>query len=45
MLFVLAAAMAGASAIERVVRSAIVPNTVVPERLPAAISLTSGSTS
>jgi MFS family permease len=41
-LFVLAAAMAGASAIERVVRSAIVPNTVSKERLPAAISLTYG---
>ena len=41
-LFVLAAAMAGASAVERVVRSAIVPNTVSPERLPAAISLTYG---
>jgi MFS family permease len=41
-LFVLAAAMAGASAIERVVRSAIVPKTVSPERLPAAISLTYG---
>ena len=41
-LFVLAAAMAGASAIERVVRSAIVPNTVSQERLPSAISLTYG---
>jgi MFS family permease len=41
-LFVLAAAMAGASAVERVVRSAIVPNTVSAERLPAAISLTYG---
>jgi MFS family permease len=41
-LFVLAAAMAGASAIERVVRAAIVPNTVSKERLPAAISLTYG---
>src|ERR1700742_3373537 len=41
-LFVLAAAMAGASAIERVVRSAIVPNTVSAARLPAAISLTYG---
>jgi MFS family permease len=41
-LFVLAAAMAGASAIERVVRSAIVPRTVSAERLPAAISLTYG---
>ncbi|HEX4307367.1 MAG TPA: MFS transporter [Solirubrobacterales bacterium] len=41
-LFVLAAAMAGASAIERVVRAAIVPKTVPPEELPAAISLTYG---
>jgi MFS family permease len=41
-LFVLAAAMAGASAVERVTRSAIVPNTVSKERLPAAISLTYG---
>jgi MFS family permease len=41
-LFVLAAAMAGASAVERVVRSAIVPQTVSPESLPAAISLTYG---
>jgi len=41
-LFVLAAAMAGASAIERVVASAIVPKTVSPELLPSAISLTYG---
>jgi MFS family permease len=41
-LFVLAAAMAGASAVERVVRAAIVPNTVSNEGLPAAISLTYG---
>ena len=41
-LFVLAGAMAGASAIERVVRAAIVPKTVSEERLPAAISLTYG---
>ncbi len=41
-LFVLAAAMAGASAIERVVRAAIVPNTVRKERLPAAMALTYG---
>jgi MFS family permease len=41
-LFVLAAAMAGASAIERVVASAIVPKTVAPEMLPSAISLTYG---
>lgn len=41
-LFVLAAAMAGASAIERVVAAAIVPKTVSPELLPSAISLTYG---
>ena len=41
-LFVLAAALAGAAAIERVVASAIVPQTVPPELLPAAISLTYG---
>lgn len=41
-LYVLGAAMAGASAVERVVRAAIVPNTVRPERLRAAISLTFG---
>lgn len=41
-LFVLAAAMAGASAIERVVRAAIVPSTVSKERLPAAMALTYG---
>jgi MFS family permease len=41
-LFVLAGAMAGASAIERVVSSAIVPQTVSPEMLPSAISLTYG---
>ena len=41
-LFVLAGAMAGASAIERVVASAIVPKTVSPEMLPSAISLTYG---
>ncbi len=41
-LFVLAAAMAGASAVERVVRAAIVPNTVSPERLRGALSLTYG---
>ena len=41
-LFVLAAALAGASAIERVVRAAIVPNTVSKERLPAAMALTYG---
>jgi MFS family permease len=41
-LFVLAAAMAGASAVERVTRSTTVPGTVSRERLPAAISLTYG---
>jgi MFS family permease len=41
-LFLLAAAMAGASAIERVVRAAIVPKTVSAESLPGAISLTYG---
>ncbi len=41
-LFVLAAAMAGASAVERVVRAAIVPNTVSQERLPSAMALTYG---
>jgi MFS family permease len=41
-LFVLAGALAGASAVERVTRSAIVPNTVAPERLRSALSLTFG---
>jgi MFS family permease len=41
-LFVLAAAMAGAAAVELVVRAAIVPNTVRPEHLRAALSLTFG---
>ncbi len=41
-LFVLAAALAGAAAFERVVRAAIVPNTVDPEYLRGAISLTFG---
>jgi MFS family permease len=41
-LFVLAGAMAGASSIERVVSSAIVPKTVSPQMLPSAISLTYG---
>lgn len=40
--FLLAAAIAGASAVERVVRAAIVPNTVRPERLRGALSLTYG---
>lgn len=38
-LVVLAAALAGASAVERVVRAAIVPNVVRPERLRVAISV------
>jgi MFS family permease len=42
LLFLLAAATAGASAVERVVRAAIVPNTVSPERLRGALSLTYG---
>ncbi len=42
LLYVLAAAMAGSSAVERVVRAAIVPNTVEPERLRGALSLTYG---
>ncbi len=42
LLYLLAAAMAGASAVERVVRAAIVPNTVSPERLRGALSLTYG---
>jgi MFS family permease len=41
-LFLLAAAMAGAAGVERVVRAAIVPNTVRPELLRGAISLTYG---
>jgi predicted MFS family arabinose efflux permease len=41
-LFFLAAALAGAAAVERVVRAAIVPNTVEPEHLRGAISLTFG---
>ncbi len=41
-LYVLAAALAGSSAVERVVRAAIVPNTVSPERLRGALSLTYG---
>ncbi len=41
-LFVLAGAMAGASSVERVTRAAIVPNTVEPEHLRGAISLTFG---
>jgi len=41
-LFLLAAALAGAAGVERVVRAAIVPNTVRPELLRGAISLTYG---
>lgn len=41
-LFVLAALIAGAAAVERVARSAIVPNTVVPEHLKAALSMSFG---
>jgi MFS family permease len=41
-LFLLAGALAGASAVERVVVSAVVPKTVSAEMLPAAISLTYG---
>ncbi|MBS1889555.1 MAG: MFS transporter [Actinobacteria bacterium] len=41
-LFALAAAMAGAAAVERVARTSTVPRTVSAERLPAAISLTYG---
>src|SRR5262249_1105296 len=41
-LFLLAAAMAGASAVERVTRAAIVPKTVPNQRLPSAISLNYG---
>jgi predicted MFS family arabinose efflux permease len=41
-LYLLAAAMAGASAVERVVRASIVPKTVSPERLRGALSLTYG---
>jgi MFS family permease len=41
-LYVLAAAAAGASSLERVTRAAIVPNTVAPERLRAAISFSYG---
>ena len=42
LLYLLAAALAGASAVERVTRAAIVPNTVEPGRLRAALSLTFG---
>lgn len=42
LVFLLAAATAGASALERVVRAAIVPNSVRPQRLRGALSLTYG---
>jgi MFS family permease len=42
-LFVLAAFIAGASAVERVSRSAIVPNTVTPDHLKAALSMSFGT--
>jgi MFS family permease len=42
LLYVLAGALAGASAFERVTRSAIVPNVVAPESLRAAVSTTFG---
>ena len=42
LLYVLAGALAGGAAVERVARQSIVPNTVPPERLRAALSLTFG---
>src|SRR6185312_10490051 len=42
LLYILAAAMAGASAVERVVRAAIVPNVVSPDQLRGALSFTYG---
>jgi MFS family permease len=42
-LFVLAGLIAGASAVERVSRSAIVPNTVTPDHLKAALSMSFGT--
>ncbi len=42
LLYLLAAAMAGASAVERVVRAAIVPNAVSPDQLRGALSFTYG---
>jgi MFS family permease len=42
LLFVLAAIGGGFAAVERVVRSAIVPNVVEPDRIRAAVSLTFG---
>jgi MFS family permease len=42
LLYVLAGASAGAAAVERVTRAAIVPNTVTRERLRAGLSLTFG---
>jgi len=42
LLFILAGLAAGASSVERVARTAIVPNTVPPERLRAALSMSFG---
>jgi MFS family permease len=42
LLYLLAGAAAGAAAVERVTRAAIVPNTVAPKRLRSALSLTFG---
>ncbi len=42
LLFLLAAGASGASAVERVTRTAIVPNTVRPQHLRAALSITFG---
>jgi MFS family permease len=42
LLYVLAGALAGSSAVERVTRAAIVPNVVAPERLRAALSFSFG---
>ena len=42
LLYVLAGALAGGAAVERVARHSIVPNTVAPERLRSALSLTFG---
>src|SRR4051812_45886954 len=42
LLYLLAGALAGSSATERVTRGAIVPNVVAPERLRSALSLTFG---
>ena len=42
LLYILAGLAAGASSVERVARTAIVPNTVPPERLRAALSMSFG---